>query len=159
MSIKNVVSAQYKQIINEASATLISLRAPREGWIRTVRKALGMSVVQLASRLGVTRALVSRTESHELTGSVTLKTMHNIAQAMGCRFVFAIIPEQKIEDLILEQARLKAKYIVSKTNVHMALEKQLLSDEKIQFEIDRLTQEIVNENHSDLWQTDWESKK
>lgn len=158
MNLKTVVSAQYKDIVNQAAINAGDLKEPREGWIRTVRKALGMSIVQLASRLNVTRNLISRTENQELNGSVTLKTMHKIAQAMGCRFVFAIVPSHTIDDLILAQATLKAKYIVNKTNVQMALEKQLLSDEKIQLEIDRLTKQILNENHSDLWDTDWESK-
>lgn len=159
MSLKNVVSAQYKAIVDEAAAVTGALRTPPEGWIRTVRKALGMSMVQLAAKLKVTRAFISKTENGELNETVTLKTMHKIAQAMGCRFVYAIVPEHKIDELILQQAKLKAKYIVSKTNIHMALEDQLLPEDKIQFEIDRLTQEIIKENHPDLWGTDWGSKK
>ena len=107
MSLKNVVSAQYREIVDQAAGLVAMIKTPPEGWIRTVRKALGMSVVQLASRLNVTRSLISRTENEELNGSVTIKTIHKMAQAMKCRFVYAIVPEQKIDDLILQQATLK----------------------------------------------------
>lgn len=159
MTVKNVVSAQYKIIVDRAAVSLSRLTIPPEGWVCTVRKALEMSVSQLAARLGVTRSLISRTENQELTGSVSLKTMQKIAEAMGCRFVYAIVPEKKIDDLILQQAKLRAKEIVNKTNVHMALEKQLLRKEILESEIERLAQEIIKENLSDLWNTGLKSKK
>ncbi len=101
----------------------------------------------------------SKTEKEELSGSVTMKTMKKMAEAMCCHFVYAIVPSHEIDDLIIEQAKRKAKYIVAKTNIHMALEDQLLSDDKINFEIDRLTQEILKEIPSDLWDNEWETKK
>lgn len=156
MGFKKVIASQYKEIVNKAVSPAMNLKVPPEGWIHTVRAALGMSVIQLASRLNVSRALIARAEKAELNNAVTLKTMNKFAEAMGCRFVYAIVPKKNIDALILEQARLKAKYLVNKTNIQMALEDQLLSDEKIQFEIDRLTQEIMNEKHSDLWDIEWE---
>jgi predicted DNA-binding mobile mystery protein A len=92
------------------------------------------------------------------SGSLTLKTMNKIAQAMGCRFIYVIIPDHKVEELILKQAQLRAKNIVNKTNVQMALEDQLLSEDKIQFEIDRLAQEIIKDHPRDLWNTEDSSK-
>jgi predicted DNA-binding mobile mystery protein A len=156
MELKKVVATQYKEIVNKAVAPAMNLKIPPEGWIHTVRAALGMSVIQLASRLNVSRALIARAEKAELNNAVTLKTMNKFAEAMGCRFVYAIVPKENIDALILKQARLKAKYLVNKANIQMALEDQLLSDEKIQFEIDRLTQEIINGKHSDLWDIEWE---
>lgn len=157
MSIKNVVFAQYKEMVNQVAALVSTLKVPPEGWVRTVRKALGMSGAQLAARLNVSRALVSRTENEELKGAVTLKAMHKMAEAMGCHFVYAIVPDKKIEDLIFERAKLLAIHIVKQTNVQMALEDQLLSNEKIKFEIERLTQEIIKNHDANLWDSAWES--
>lgn len=154
MGSKKIVLSQYQNIVNRAVAQIGKLNLPREGWLRTVRKALGMSVSQLAERLNVTRAQVSKTELVENNGNVTLNTMHKMAEAMGCKFVYAIVPPDKIENLILEQAKLKAKYYVSKTNVHMALEDQLLSGDKIQYEIQRLTDEFYRNISSNLWKED-----
>lgn len=151
MSIKKIVTAQYQSLVDRAVVSTRGLFVPKEGWIRTVRKALGMSGAQLARRLGVTRALVSNTERAELSGSVTIKAMQQMARAMDCQFVYAIVPDGAIQDKISQRAREKALAIVERTNKHMALEAQTLSKEQIDFEIRRLQQELVNELPSDLW--------
>jgi len=154
MSIKQIVISQYRNIVNEAADKMANPFMPNEGWIGTVRKALNMSGAQLARRMGVTRARIFKSEKAELSGAVTLKTMQRTAEAMGCRFVYAIIPDQKIEKIIEDQARKKATELVKRTNIQMALESQTLSNEKIKFEIDRLTQEMVKVMPSDFWDND-----
>ena len=137
--------------VNQAFHQLGMLSLPPEGWLKTVRHALGMSGPQLAKRLGVTKARISRVEQDELTGRVTIKTMQNMAQAMNCRFVYAIVPEYDIELVIKKRALQKAREQVKNASTHMALEAQALSEEKIVFEIDRLASEIIEKMPSDLW--------
>lgn len=151
MSIKKIVTAQYQSLVDRAAVSARELSVPKEGWVRTVRKALGMSGAQLARRLGVTRALVSNTERAELSGSVTIKAMQQMARAMDCQFVYTIVPAGEIQDMISQRAREKALAIVERANQHMALEAQTLSKEQIDFEIRRLEQELVNGLPSDLW--------
>ena len=151
MAIKKVVIHQYRRIVQQAAEKVAGWITPKEGWICTVRKALGMSGVQLAHRLGVTKALAYRNESAELSGSVTLKTMQRIAEAMDCRFVYAIVPNGEIDELILKQARKKAAVLVKKTNTQMALEEQSLSADQINYEIDRLAREMAETMPSDFW--------
>lgn len=151
MSIKNIVVAQYQKRVNSAASAAGNLAMPKEGWIRTVRKALGMSGAQLARRLGVTRAAISNTEKAELVGGVTLKNMQQMAEGLGCRFVYAIVPEKQLEDILDAQARKKALDIVNRTNKHMALESQSLSSEQIEYEIKRLQQDYLKEHFTDLW--------
>src|SRR5882757_4607247 len=151
MSVKNVVQEQYQRIVDAAGSNAAQ-RIPPEGWLRTVRKALGMSGAQLAKRMRVTRARVAQAEHSELTGGVTLKSMQATAEAMGCRFVYAIIPASgRIEDIITAQARKKAMAIVGTASKHMALENQTLPDDKIAQEVERLTREIAQEMPSDFW--------
>ena len=65
-----------------------------------------MSGAEVAKKMSVTRARVTKAEHAELTGGVTLKSMQATAEAMGCRFVYAIIPASgRIEDIITAQAR------------------------------------------------------
>ena len=151
MSIKKIVTAQYQSVVDRAAVSARGLSVPKEGWIRTVRKSLGMSGAQLARRLGVTRALVSNTERAELSGSVTIKAMQQMARAMDCRLVYSIVPDGPIQEMISKRAREKALAIVDRANKHMALEAQTLSKEQINFEIRRLQQEFVNAMPSDLW--------
>ena len=152
MSVKSVVSTQYRTIVDRAAAAIGKQGVPPEGWIATARKALGMSAAQLASRLGVTRARVSQAERAELSGGVTLKAMQGIAQAMGCHFVYAIVPtEGPVDDVIAVQARRKAQALVAKASTHMALEKQSLSDDKNRAEVDRVASELVRTMPRNFW--------
>jgi predicted DNA-binding mobile mystery protein A len=152
MSVKAIVEQQYRSIVDHAATGLAGLKTPPEGWLRTVRNALGMSGAELAKRMGVTRARVAQAEHAELTGGITLKSMQATAEAMGCRFVYAIIPpSEHIEDIITAQARKKAMAIVGTASTHMALENQQLPDDKIAREVERLTREIAREMPPDFW--------
>ncbi len=52
MSIKQVVTIQYQQIMDRTAKTVHGISVPPEGWLCTARKALNMSGAQLARRLG-----------------------------------------------------------------------------------------------------------
>lgn len=152
MNVKSIVQQQYRSMVNNTAASLTQIKIPPEGWLRTVRSALGMSGAEVAKKVGVTRARVTKAEHAELDGGITLKSMQAIAEAMGCRFVYAVIPPSgHIEDVITAQARKKAMAIVTTTSTHMALENQILPDDKIAQEVERLTREIAQERPSDFW--------
>ena len=152
MSIDKIVAKQYRDKVNQAVKQFGNFSmSPPEGWLRTVRTALGMSGPQLAKRLGVTKARISKAEQDEPAGSVTLRTMHTMAEAMGCRFVYAVIPETEIEEVIKQRAIKKAREQVKTASTHMALEAQTLSKEQLDFEIKRIAAEIVEKMPSDFW--------
>ena len=152
MSVKEIAAKQYQAIVDRAATRFErDTGAPPEGWIATVRKALGMSGAQLARRLGVTRARISKAERAEVQGGVTLRTMHMAAEAMGCRFVYAIVPDGRIEDLLAAQARRKAQALVRKASDHMALESQSLSEEQNAEEVERLARDLLRNMPSGLW--------
>ncbi len=152
MGIEAVVLKQYQNKVNQALKQFGGYVMPTaDGWIKTVRKALGMSGLQLAQRIGVTKGRVSQAESAERSGGATLKSMQSMAQAMDCRFVYAIIPEKEIESVISDRAVLKAKEQIKAASTQMALEAQALSNEQLAFEVDRLASEIIEKMPSDLW--------
>ena len=74
MSVKTIVQQQYRNIVDNAAASVAGLKTPPEGWLRTVRRALGMSGAKVAKKMRVTRARVTQAEHAELTGGVTLKS-------------------------------------------------------------------------------------
>jgi predicted DNA-binding mobile mystery protein A len=152
MFMKKIVTMQYRNKVNQAVNQVgnFSLR-PKEGWIRTVRMALGMSGAQLATRLGVTKARISRAEQDEPHGSLTLKSMQSMAEAMDCKFLYAIVPKQNIEDVIKKRAIEKARAQVKTASTHMALEAQSLSKKQLEFEIERIATQILEKMPSDFW--------
>lgn len=152
MDVKTIALKQYQAIVDRAAARHVGgIAVPPEGWIATVRRALGMSGAQLARRLGVTRARISKAERAEIQGGVTLRTMHAAAEAMGCRFVYAIVPDGQIEDVLAAQARRKAQALVRKASDHMALESQSLSEEQNAEEVERLARDLLRNMPSGLW--------
>lgn len=157
MSIDKIVAKQYRDKVNQAVSQFGSLTMlpnnglPTEGWLRTVRTALGMSGTQLAKKLGVTKARVSKAEQDEPHGSVTLKTMQTMAEAMDCKFVYAIVPKQNVEKVIKERAIEKARVQVKAASTHMALEAQSLNKDQLEFEIDRIAAQIMDKMPSDFW--------
>lgn len=111
-----------------------------------------MSGAQLARRAGVTRSAVYQAERNEREGAVTIKQMDKMARAMNCRFVYAIVPESRIEEVMQQQALYKARTVVGKANAHMALESQALSEDQIEQEIKRMAEDLVRDRPSDFWE-------
>ncbi|TPJ29254.1 mobile mystery protein A [Mesorhizobium sp. B2-7-2] len=150
MSVKRAVREQYQAIVDFSHGS--NIETPAEGWIRTVRKALGMSGAQLAKRMGVTRARIAQAEKAELEGGVTLKSMQATAEAMGCKFVYAFEPPVAVDNIIKAQARKKAEAIVTAAGKHMALENQAVSDSGTKHEIARIMNELIYEMPPDFWE-------
>jgi predicted DNA-binding mobile mystery protein A len=153
MGVKKLVAKQYQAIVDRAVVSIGRLPAsPKPGWLVTARKALGMSTTQLGRRIGVTRARISQAELAEPSGGVTLKYMSAIAEAMGCRFVYAIVPAKgRIQDLITAQAHKKAQALVTRASTHMALEEQSLSPEKNKEEVERIARDLSRTMPPDFW--------
>ncbi len=138
------------------AAPLSHVERPVSGWINTVRSALGMSGVALSKRLGGGRTMVANLERYEREGRVTLNTMQAAARAMGCRFVYAIVPMdgQSIESMIERQARQRAMEIIRNAAIHMGLEAQQLSDDDAHAELARITRELLTHLPRDFWDVD-----
>ena len=156
MSVKATVRKQYQAMVDQTAARqLRTLKQPPEGWIATVRKALGISAAQLGRMVARTRANISAAEQSEQNERITLQTMKTLAEAMGCKFVYAIVPEQgSIEDVLKAQARRKARAIVTRADTHMALEKQALRKDQLADEIEVLARELLSKPPPDFWEAE-----
>lgn len=151
MSIKKLIQWGHSNQIKEAYQFVKELKDPSQGWLFTMREALGMSRAQLARRRSVSRNQISKLERGELKGSVTLGTMMKMADAMNCRFVYAIIPDKDIDEMIEDQAKKKAYSIVKQAGSHMALENQALPKARLQYEIKRVAEELIAKQPADFW--------
>ena len=156
MSVKDIAKKQMLSRINKsATDSARQLQTPKEGWIALVRNALGMSGAQLGKRLSLSRGRISQAEKAEAEGGVTLRSMHELAEGLCCRFVYAIIPESvDLGDVVEAQARNKATALVKRAATHMALEKQSLRDEQNKAEIERLTRDLIQNPPSNFWEVE-----
>jgi predicted DNA-binding mobile mystery protein A len=154
MSVKATVQKQYRAKVDQAAAGPVHVlqRLP-EGWIATVRKALGISGAQLGRLVRRTRANISAAERSEQEGRATLQTMKTLAEAMGCKFVYAFVPpDGGIEEILKQQARKKAQAIVQRANTHMALEMQNLNEDQLNDQIEGMARELLRNPPSDFWE-------
>lgn len=152
MGVRDTAQRQYIKLLNRAAQQLHGLPAAREGWIARFRNALGISGPQLARRAGVTKAAIYQAERNEKEGAISLKQLEKLADAMGGRLVYAIVPKEgRIEDVVSEQAHRKAEAIIRRASAHMALEKQALTSKQLNEEITRLADELMRDSPPDFW--------
>jgi predicted DNA-binding mobile mystery protein A len=156
MSVKDIARKQMLNKVSQVASTPMGqIQSPKGGWIAYVRKALGMSGAQLGRRLSLSRGRIAQAEKAEAEGGVTLRTMQDMAEGLGCKFVYAIIPEGgDLEAVIEAQARNKATAIVKRASTHMALEKQALADKQNHAEVERLTQDLMRNPSSKFWEAE-----
>ncbi len=135
-------------------------RPPPSGWLKAIRGALGMSARELASIVGIDPSAIIRMEEREPHGKVTLELIEKVTRAMGCKIIYAIVPDNQynsLEDIVDQQSRKVAKELIERVEHSMRLEDQGSSDEKI--EIERLANELKNKMDSRIWRTQEMLKK
>lgn len=148
-SYKKLMREQVQNSLNDYS-TVVNKAVPKVGWIRTIRDALGLSTRALAKRLGVSQANVTALESRERKGTITLKSLEEIAEAMNCRLIYSIVPIKPIDKILEDQANVVAHEQISLTNHTMKLEQQELTISQLKKLEDILKKELL-QNPKKLW--------
>lgn len=124
----------------------------KNGWIKTIRKALGMSGRTLGSRIGVNQAQISKLERSEVDKAITLRSLERVAEGLGCELVYYMRPKQDSLELTIEnQAYLKAAGRLSLVNVHMALEDQKVEKDEVHRMIEHEAVELMRQLPRDFW--------
>jgi len=114
-----------------------------------MRDALGMSSYQLARRMGFSPTRVRQFEAEEVGGSIRLGTLRRAAEAMNCTLVYALSPNEPLEDIVLRQAYLKAAQLCILGGDPPSIgDLDLVPRTKID-ELEDLTMHFVD--HRDLW--------
>jgi transcriptional regulator with XRE-family HTH domain len=87
---------------------------PTSGLLRAVRQALHIPAAEIAKKMKMNRSGVFDYEARELRNSITLKSMSRMAEAMGCKMVYGIVPEggKTLEEL--EEKRLWAEVLTER---------------------------------------------
>jgi predicted DNA-binding mobile mystery protein A len=124
---------------------------PPKGWLRAIRGALGMTTAQFARRLGVSQPRIIELEKSELTGGVTLHTLQRAAEALGCRLVYALVPERPLAETVHDRANLVAERQLAPVEHTMRLEDQAVADTKARAELRRRSIEDLLRRPARLW--------
>ena len=125
---------------------------PPQGWIYSIRQGINMSLRQLGNKLSITPQSVKEIEEREKNGTISLKVLKQVAEALNMKFVYGFIPaEQTLEGMIEKRAVELAKSIVERTSVQMELEDQKNTKERIEKAIKKKAAELKNEMPKILW--------
>ena len=122
---------------------------PRSGWIRALRGSLGMSQAALAARLDISGPAVNKLEHAELTGGITIAKLAEVATALNCSLVYALVPNTTIEETVQAEARRTAESTLGYAGRTMALEAQGVDPGRQREAAERFAQDLID--RGDLW--------
>lgn len=93
--------------LDELLVKLRDIPKPPRGYIREIREAIEMSSYQLADRMGLSQSTIMDLESSERNGTITVKSLERVASSPGCKLVYAFVPDESLEAIVLHQAEKK----------------------------------------------------
>ncbi|MFN4932348.1 MAG: mobile mystery protein A [Bacteroidota bacterium] len=133
-------------------SSLKQVAMPPTGWIKAIRTAIGMSMQQLGNKLNVSKQGIMDIEKREQDGSVTIKSLREIARAMDMQLVYGFVPNDgSLDALIEKRATELATQIVMRAANTMKLEDQANSKKRIETAIRERAAAIKNEMPKILW--------
>lgn len=139
----------------------LNVPAPPSGWVKAIRGSLGLSIRQLADRVGVGHGSINQIEKREPKKRVTLESLEQVARAMDCKLVYAIVPQEvggTLEDIIDARAKEAATRIMRNVAHSMRLEAQGTSEKEIIREVERIAKELKESGDARIWTTNIKRK-
>ncbi len=126
---------------------------PPNGWIYTIRMALGMSLRQLGKMANITPQGVKDIETREKNGNITISSLEQIGKQLNMKLVYGFIPlDGSLQRMIDKRAFELATKIVTRTSNSMKLEDQSISQPMLKKSIKAKAQEIKQKNLKSLWE-------
>jgi predicted DNA-binding mobile mystery protein A len=110
-----------------------------------------MTTSQFAERLGVSQPRIVELEQSEAGGGVTLNTLQRAAEALGCRLVYALVPERPLEETVRARADLVASRLTAAVEHSMRLEDQEVRSRRVARDIHQREVERLLERPARLW--------
>lgn len=141
---------QYIDIANSAVGFRLPNK-PKEGWVRTIRTALGMSGSQLGVMMGLSRNRISVLERREAAGDITLNQLQELAEKLNCDLTYALVPRKPIEDIIDDRATRVASIYLESNAQSMFLEAQSIDENAKTRLLNQIKKQIIENDGRDLW--------
>jgi predicted DNA-binding mobile mystery protein A len=127
---------------------------PPSGWIKAIRGALGLSIRQLAERVGVSHGSINQLEKREAMRKVTLESLDQAARAMDCKVVYAVVPANNsdtLDEILRRHAIEAATQILKEVSHSMRMEGQGTSVRQLNDEIQRIATDLIESGDARIW--------
>lgn len=122
---------------------------PRSGWIRAIRGSLGMSQRALATRLDIAPSSVAKLERSEVEGGISIGKLTEVARALDCTLVYALVPNTSLDDAVRRQAHRVAAETLGYVGTTMELEAQSVDADRLADQVEAESQRVIAQNR--LW--------
>ena len=124
----------------------------QQGWIKTIRSALGMPSAALAQRVGgVTDSAIRKLEAAEAEDAITLASLRRVAEAMDCELQYALVPRTSLKKMLLDRANTVASQQIARLAHSMALEDQKVKDSVTLAQKKQLVETLLSGSKRRLW--------
>ena len=124
---------------------------PREGWIKSIRKALGMPASVLARRLQVRSGTLTNLEKAERQGTISLRSLREAASALDCELVYAVVPRTSLDAMLEQRALQVVTSHMRRTTRTMQLEDQSVGEDETRRQLHALAAHLVQSLDRRLW--------
>jgi predicted DNA-binding mobile mystery protein A len=124
---------------------------PGAGWIRAIREASGMSLRQLAERMGISKTTAATLERNESADTIKLSSLRAVGAALDCELIYALVPRTSLEDLVKGRARVVAEAVVGRVSDSMDLENQAIPAAEQERQVADLAERLWQEMPKELW--------
>lgn len=148
---KNLSIQQLEDVLETLRPARASSR-PTGGWIRAIREALGMTHRQLAKRVGRKPQTVLDLQAREAAQTIQLNSLRELAEAMDCELVYAIVPRKPLGTMLEERARAIARETLRRTGHSMELERQGLGVRDQERAFEREVERLLAGSRRKLWE-------
>ncbi|MGE0031281.1 MAG: mobile mystery protein A [Hyphomicrobium sp.] len=129
----------------------IDTAPPPGGWIRAIREALGLTHAQLGKRVGRRPQTVLDLQQREAAQTIQLNSLRELAEALDCELVYAIVPRKPLSTMLDERARAVARETLRRTGYSMELERQGLGVREQERAYEREVDRLLAGSRRKLW--------
>jgi predicted DNA-binding mobile mystery protein A len=129
-----------------------SVPRPPSGWVKAIRESLGMTARQLGQALNMSSPAITKLEARERDRSITIRDLDRAAAEMGCRVVYALVPDTTLEATLQRQALKTAERLAAKAHHHMTLEAQGVERRETGAQVRELARSLQESLDPRLWE-------
>ena len=124
-------------------------KPPKQGWIRSIRKSLGLTIRQIADICEISHSSIRSIERNEVLETASIRSLKKLASAMDCKLVYVVVPDEEfsnLENIIDIRCEKLAKYMVRNVYHSMSLERRMIPKREREKIFDKLFDKLKNSN-------------
>lgn len=107
---------------------------------------------QLGQRVGRKANTIVELQKREALGTIQLSTLRELARALDCDLVYALVPHEPLDRILEERANLVARQTMRRIGHSMALERQALNEREQELAVLREIDRLLAGSRRKLWE-------